>query len=130
MYLTYEEYMGMGGSAPESAFPRLEAKARARLDLLTFGRIACENPVRENVRFCMFDMINAVEADENLGATAAGREIASMSNDGVSVSFVSGGGASGAKTASSRYAAIAKAWLANEVAACGVPLLYAGVCVT
>ena len=106
MYLTYEEYMGMGGSAHESAFPRLEAKARARLDLLTFGRIACENPVRENVRFCMFDMINAVEADENLGATAAGREIASMSNDGVSVSFVSGGG--GAKTASARYAAIAK----------------------
>ena len=129
MYLTYDEYMDMGGGAQESAFPRLEAKARARLDLITFGRLVYEKPVRESVRFCMFDMINAIEADESLGATAAGREIASMSNDGVSVAFVPGSSSGGAKAASSRYAAIAKAWLANEVTACGVPLLYAGVSV-
>ena len=119
----------MGGGVQENAFPRLEAKARARLDQITFGRLACEKAVRENVRFCMFDMINAIEADESLGATAAGREVASMSNDGVSVSFVSSGSSGGAKASYSRYAAIAKAWLANEVTSCGVPLLYAGVSV-
>ena len=129
VYLTYDEYEEMGGGAQESAFPRLEAKARARIDLMTFGRLSNEKSVRENVRFCMFDLINAINADESTGGIASGREIASMSNDGVSMSFVSGGNAGGARAASSRYAAIVREWLAGETAECGIPLLYAGVSV-
>lgn len=116
----------MGGGAPQSAYPRLEAKARAQLNRLTFGRICGEDPVRENVKYCMFDLISAVEAKEGMGGMAVGREIAAMSNDGVSVSFAaSGSGSAGASAA--RYAAIARSWLANETTACGIPLLYAGV---
>lgn len=126
MYLTYEEYAGMGGGAPESAYPRLEAKARAQLNRLTFGRICGEEPVRENVKYCMFDLIGAIEAEDAMGSIAAGREIASMSNDGVSVSFASSGSGS-ARASAARYAAIARSWLANETTACGIPLLYAGV---
>lgn len=126
MYLTYKEYTGMGGGASESAFPRLEAKARAQLNRMTFGRIVGEEPVRENVKYCMFDLIGAMEADEGMGSIAAGREIASMSNDGVSVSFASSGSGS-AKSGAARYAAIARSWLADETTACGLPLLYAGV---
>ena len=85
MYLTYEEYMGMGGGAQQSAFPRLEAKARAAV---------------------------------------SGREIAAMSNDGVSVSFTTSG------KAASRYTAIVRTWMAMETDAFGVPLMYPGVCVT
>lgn len=126
MYLTYDEYAGMGGGAPESAFPRLEARARAQLDRITFGRICGEDPVRENVKYCMFDLIGAIEAEDAMGSLAAGREIASMSNDGVSVSF-SSGGSGGARSAAARYTAIAHDWLATETTACGIPLLYAGV---
>lgn len=126
MYLTYEEYAGMGGGAPESAFPRLEAKARAQLNRMTFGRIVGEEPVRENVKYCMFDLIGAIEAEEGLGGVAAGREIAAMSNDGVSVSFASSG-SGGARASAAKYASIARGWLADETAACGIPLLYAGV---
>ena len=129
MYLNYEEYVGMGGGALESAFPRLEAKARAHLDRITFGRLQNESPVRDSVKFCMFDLINAVSSEESAGAMAAGREIASMSNDGVSVSFVSGGNSGGARASAARYGAIVRSWLANETTACGVPLLYAGVSV-
>lgn len=130
MYLTYSEYTEMGGSMDKHAFNRLEAKARAHLDRVTFGRLKNVESVSDSVKYCMYDLLTAVQADESNSAAAMGREIASMSNDGVSVSFVSGSGTGGAKAASARYAAIAKAWLANEVTACGVPLLYAGVCVT
>lgn len=116
----------MGGGASESAFPRLEAKARAQLNRMTFGRIVGEEPVRENVKYCMFDLIGAMEAEESMGSIAAGREIASMSNDGVSVSFASAGSGN-AKSGAARYAAIARGWLADETTACGLPLLYAGV---
>lgn len=126
VYLSYEEYTGMGGGVSQSAYPRLEARARAQLDRMTFGRIKGEEPVRENVKYCMFDLIGAMEAEEGMGSMAAGREIASMSNDGVSVTFASGGSGS-ARAAAARYAAIARDWLADETAACGVPLLYARV---
>lgn len=129
MYLTYDEYEDMGGGAPEDVFPRLEAKARAHLDRITFGRLQNDSPVRESVKFCMFDLINAVFGDESNGSMAAGREIASMSNDGVSVSFVSGSGSGGARASAARFGAIVRSWLANETTACGIPLLYAGVSV-
>lgn len=129
MYLNYEEYVGMGGGAPESAFPRFEAKARAHLDRITFGRLQNESPARDSVKFCMFDLINAVSGEESAGTMAAGREIASVSNDGVSLSFVSGGSGGGARASAARYGAIVRSWLANETTACGVPLLYAGVSV-
>ena len=126
MYLNYDEYAGMGGGAPESAFPRLEAKARAELNRLTFGRIAGEDPARQNVKFCMYDLICAIEADEGIAAMGAGREVSAMSNDGVSVSFAASA-SGGARSAAARYAAIARNWLSEECTACGIPLLYAGV---
>lgn len=126
MFLTYEEYAGMGGGAQKGAFPRLEAKARAQLNRLTFGRLAGSEDVSENVKYCMFEMIGAIEAEEDMGGIAAGREISAMSNDGVSVSFGSSG-SGGARSSAAKYAAIARSWLANETTACGIPLLYAGV---
>lgn len=125
MYLTYDEYENMGGSAAEDLYPRLEAKARAQLNRVTFGRIVGEKPVRENVKYCMFDLISAIEADEGMGGLTIGREVASMSNDGVSVSFTASG--SGGGTSAARYTAIVRSWLADETTACGIPLLYAGV---
>ena len=123
MYLNYEEYVGMGGGASESAFPRLESKARAHLDRLTFERLKHAESISDTVKYCMFDLINAVEADEASGAAVAGREIAAMSNDGVSVSFTTSG------KAASRYTAIVRTWLAMETDVNGVPLMYPGVCV-
>lgn len=124
MYLTYDEYMGMGGGALASAFPRLECKARAHIDRLTFGRLKHAESVSHAVKYCMFDLINAVEAEESNGSIASGREIASMSNDGVSVTFSTSG------KATSRYTAIVRGWLAMETDAYGLPLMYPGVCVT
>ena len=127
MYLTYEEFIEMGGSIDAIAFNRLEAKARAQLDHITFCRLCEERTVRQAVKYCMFDLINAVHADESVESIAAGRAIASMSNDGVSINFSTG--SASARAASARYWVIAKSWLINESDTHGIPLMYAGVSV-
>lgn len=124
MYLDYDSYADMGGGASESAFSRFEAKARLQINRATFGRIENEKPVRESVKNCMYELIEAMSDGESAGRMATGREITSMSNDGMSVSFSSG---SGARAASARYAAIIREWLSAEVDKNGTPLLYAGV---
>ena len=71
-----------------------------------------------------FALAEAIHADVRQGAD--GREIASVSNDGVSVAYVSGG-LSGAAEQIQRYTSVARAYLEYETDANGVFLLYAGV---
>lgn len=121
-YLTYDEYKGMGGSiADESAFDRCMCRAAATITRMTHGRILNEFPARAAARYAAFDLVNTIHADAQNGAE--GREIASMSNDGVTVSFVSDGTA----TAAQRHGSIVKQYLEWEFDANGTPLLYAGV---
>lgn len=129
MYLTYDEYEDMGGGMDAALFPRFEAKARKRIDAMTFGRVRRDNPVRECVKNCMFELIQAMHEDEtNVGFS--GREISSMSNDGVSVTYASGNSQTGMQNGSgARYAGIVRTWLTGETDACGNNILYAGVIV-
>lgn len=121
-YLTYNEYKSMGGIiAGETAFERYSLRATATITRMTHGRIAWERPVRNAVKCAAFDLINAMYNDEQSGVD--GREVASMSNDGVSISFVTGG--SGAT--SQRHVYIVRQYLEMELDEFGVPLLYAGV---
>lgn len=120
MYLTYEEYTGMGGSMDAALFPRLELKARKRIDAMTFGRLMQEDPVRRCVQMCMYELIGAMQADET-DAGFSGREVSAASNDGVSVTYAAG------STSGARYAGIIRAWLTGETDANGVHLLYCGV---
>lgn len=129
MYLTYDEYTNMGGSMDAALFPRFEAKARKRIDAMTFGRLMGEDPVRECVRMCMFELIGAMHEEETT-AGLAGREIASMSNDGVSVTYATANSTNGITGGTSaRYGGIVRAWLTGETDACGNNILYAGVIV-
>lgn len=125
MVLTYDEYEDMGGKCDEDTYPRMEAKAGAALNRLTLGRLKGMGEISDNAKYCMFEMIEAICAEENLAAMTAGREISAMSNDGVSMSFSASG--SGARALSMRLAAIARMYLADETTADGIPLLYAGV---
>ena len=120
MYLTYDEYMQMGGNIDAALFPRFEAKARKRIDALTFGRLIDESPVRESVRMCMFELIQAMYEDEAL-AGASGRDVSAASNDGVSVTY------DASRSAPARYGAIVRGWLLGETDAHGCNLMYAGV---
>lgn len=122
MYLTYDEFVNMGGTAEAASFNRMEHKARAIIDLMTFERVRYENPVRDAVKYACFDLIQAMQAEETTAAN--GGEIASVSNDGVSITYAA------AKSAGARQKEIIRGWLGAETTDCGVPLLYAGVSVT
>ena len=122
-HLTYAQYTSRGGTAAETAFPMLEARANRVVDTLTFRRLESESPLRDAVQYCLTALINALAADEALNA-GTGRDVASVSNDGVSVTFA---GASSSGSASMRNAQIVREWLTGETDGNGVHLLYAGV---
>lgn len=127
-YLEFKSYAEMGGNLDSAdAYTRAEAKARRLIDRVTHNRLVDETPVRECVKYCMYYLISAIVADDNMNDIASGREIAAMSNDGVSVTFASGEAGNGAQAAQSRYMGIIRGWLDGETTASGVHLLYAGV---
>ena len=128
-YLDQAEYLEMGGTITEDdelRYQRLESRASHAIDRATHGRIKGEKPVRNAVKFCVYEMIERYASDEAM-AGMSGREIASMSNDGVSVSYVSAASASGGSASALRDTESIRAWLMDEVDGNGTPLLYAGV---
>ena len=124
MYLTLDDWDEMGGDPKidELVYNRHEFKARKLIDRMTRGRIINDSPVRDTVKYCMYDLVNAMIADETLSG-ASGQQVSSMSNDGVSITYATGESA----RASIRYAAIVRGWLSGETTDCGTPLMYAGV---
>ncbi len=86
MYLEYADYISMGGKLSETEYDRLEYRARMELNNATFNRIT---DVNERVKRCVFELVNLL-ADNNGGNT----EVSSISNDGYSVNYVSGGNSS------------------------------------
>ena len=119
MYLDYGSYAQMGGELEPDVYERLAAKAERLIDRATHARLKAESTVPMSVKYCIMELIDAIQADESMGSMSAGREISSMSNDGVSVSFT-------AMAASARYMEIIREWLDGETTEAGVHLLYAG----
>ena len=119
MYLDYGNYAQMGGELEPDVYERLAAKAERLIDRATHARLKALASVPDSVKYCIMELIEAIQADESMGGMSAGREISSMSNDGVSVSFT-------AMAASARYMEIIRGWLDGETTEAGVHLLYAG----
>ena len=118
MRFGFEDYIQWGGILDETVFNRHVFRACKLIDRLTHGRVKDETPPREAVGRAIAALIEAMAADEEGG----GREISSMSNDGLSVSYAVPNG----QTPEARYVALARAHLEGEMAG-RVALLYAGV---
>lgn len=114
MYLSYDEYQSMGGSVSDTAFTNLEYKAGKRIDMATHGRIKDEKEPREAVKRLCFELISFY-------ATGAGNGMASASNDGVSVAFLSG------EASAKQETNLIKQYLIGELCNDGTPILYLGV---
>ena len=124
-YLSFYEYKNMGGTITDVlVFERYLSRTSAIITRMTHGRVLNESPVRPAVKNAAFDLINVIHADTQNGAD--GREIASMTNDGMSVSYIPGASNAAAATAQ-RYGSIVRQYLDWETDANGTPLLYAGV---
>lgn len=79
MYLTFGDYLSLGGTLSEAEFTRLYTMAAAIVDFQTFGRLKKAAPLFPNLKYLMYEMIFRLGLKEN--------GIVSASNDGVSVTI-------------------------------------------
>ena len=85
-YLTYEEYKSLGGTLGEMPFNILEFKCRKIIDNLTFNRLTNLETQIQEVKMCIYDMINISSKYEQISNKQA-QGVASESTDGYSVSY-------------------------------------------
>ena len=124
MYLTYAEYHAWGGQQSESAYPRLEFKARMLVDEYTFGRLKTEVTFSEAVKRLMFELIGML-GNMDLSGEGYGGVAESESNDGYSIKMAEGTVLTAAQSMM-QMGNLIETYLANETTAAGVPLLYCG----
>lgn len=95
VYLTYDEYMAMGGTLSVAEFNDYEFRAEAIINYATFDRLAHDKVIPERVKRLMkyiIDMVQKKADSLNLGkgddaAQSGNIYITSQSNDGVSASY-------------------------------------------
>jgi hypothetical protein len=92
MYLTYEDYLRMGGTLDEINFDNFEFQAEAQINYATFSRLKDDKVIPKEVKRLTHYLINLMEkkaAAFSLGKGSSGTDtyITSQSNDGVSISY-------------------------------------------
>ena len=124
MYLTYEEYVAMGGGMAEGDFQLAELKARKRIDSMTQGRVAGMATVPEEVKAAMYEII-AVEQAFGAQAQASAPVVESFTTDGYSEKY--GGATEREAAARKALDRTVNALLYGVCDDTGTPLLYAGI---
>ena len=93
MYLTYEEYEEYGGTLDETAYINVEFEAETFVNWITFNRLREETEYPEEVKLCMYDIINLIVKkrtsafETSVEGVDAEPAIHRMQNDGVSVTY-------------------------------------------
>lgn len=91
-YLSYEEYVSMGGTLDETTFNDLEFEAEALVNWYTFNRLKNDTQIPSEIKRLIKYLIGVIQVQNEglLGSTEGSdnsAQIASQSNDGVSVSY-------------------------------------------
>lgn len=84
MILSYTDYVNMDGELSEAAFCRLERLAENEINYRTFGRISLTQNIADKMKNLIFDLIPLFS--DAFKQTSEG-SVASVSNDGVSISY-------------------------------------------
>lgn len=112
MYLTYDEYKVWGGNLDDSTFSRIEYKAEKIMDSYTFNRLQNDTEYSENVKRCMFELVELIHNNGD-------KVVTSVSVDGYSESYK--------EFNQVEYGVIIKDYLFGEMNQQGENLLYCGV---
>ena len=123
MYLTYDDYAQLGGTADKDKYKLLEFKTRKHLDLLTDCRIQRMSQVPEAVKLCMVSMID-IEAKAGIEAQISSPQVSSFTTDGYSESYRQQMDVNQVRQAQND---IVRAMLYGELDDEGTPLLYRGL---
>ena len=83
-YLSYEEYQALGGTLDLTPFNLLEYNARKRIDEKTFGRLTNLTNIPQEVKLCVFELINVLES---YTTTSENKGVSSENIDGYSISY-------------------------------------------
>ena len=84
-YLTYQEYLALGGTLDEMPFNLLEYNARKKIDERTFGRLVNEGQKYQEVKLCVYNMI--VTLNSYSSYDTQNKAISSENTDGYSISY-------------------------------------------
>ena len=122
-YLTFSEYTSLGGTLTETPFSILEYNARMKIDQRTFGRLKNLEEQPEEVKLCIFSLINTLEGYGS--NTPSKKNIASENTDGYSISY-SGANKSITEAMDKEVEDTIKTYLCNTKVD-KIPVLYRGV---
>ena len=135
MYLTYADYQNMGGTLDETTFNDLEFAAECKVNWYTFNRLKKETEYPEELTRCMFRLIKLIQeqqaasAIDRQGADASSSSVAgvaSMSNDGVSISYNVLSASEAVEQAGKHIEQCIKEYLSDVKNSLGQKLLYRG----
>lgn len=123
-YLTYDEYMEIGGTLDETPFNILEFEAQKEIDKYTFGRLKDLDEQINEVKMCVYALMSILNTYSAMN-NAQAKGLTSESIDGYSVSY---GQASESivKSKSENVKSIIKTYLSDCKLEDGTPYLYVG----
>lgn len=90
-YLSYEEYVALGGALDITSFNLLEFEARRKIDLRTQNRLkdVSEEDIPQEVKMCEYALINSIEGYATATSNVASSgNVASENTDGYSISYI------------------------------------------
>lgn len=126
-YLTYEEFMTLGGTISKMPFNILEFEARNKINNRTQNRINNMKDKPQEVKLCVNAMINTLVQYVVDNSKGINKNIASESIDGYSVSFITGSQVQEAiKSKKSELEDIMQTYLGNVRTSDNIPVLYLG----
>ena len=121
-YLTYQEYLALGGTLEEMPFNLLEFDARKRIDKRTFGRLVDKGQEYQEVKLCVYNMITILNSYSSYDTQ--NKAISSESIDGYSISYGTPQ-KSTTEAKNSELENVMNSYLANVIID-NVPVLYRG----
>lgn len=123
-YLSYSEYVGLGGTLAETPFNILELEAQKNIDKYTFGRLQGLDTQANEVKVCIYQLINMLNTYSSY--EQHDKSVASENTDGYSITYAqSTENVSMAKI--NEIKSIIKTYLAECKLKDGTPYLYCGV---
>ena len=87
-YLTYDEYKALGGNLDITPFNLLEYEARRIIDNRTLQRLKGIEKIPQEVKMCMFSLVNTINGYANQSQTS--KNISSESVGSYSISYITG----------------------------------------
>lgn len=120
-YLTYEEYLNIGGTLDLTAFSRNIDRACGFIDANTQNRLQSVLGVSQRVKACVRDLVEYLASN-----IANGKTVTSKSQSAGNVSESESYATKTAEDIGGEMGDILRDYLASETDDCGTPLLYRG----